>query len=127
MASKLQGHSTLENYRPELEDFCQRGKENNPLASSPKKKYNPLNQQEENMKMLTLNIAESLKNVCPESILFSAAPKPDIDFVTDLKQQTDEVTENLCSIYDWISTSANVENFFCKFICPHVKRKNTKN
>ena len=77
--------------------------------------------------MLTLNIAESLKNVCPESILFSAAPKPDIDFVTDLKQQTDEVTENLCSIYDWISTSANVENFFCKIICPHVKRKNTKN
>ena len=28
--------------------------------------------------MLTLNdIAESLKDVCPESILFSAVPKPD--------------------------------------------------
>ena len=46
--------------------------------------------------MLTLNdFAESLRNVCPESILFSAVLKPDVDFVTDLvQQQTDEVPEN---------------------------------
>ena len=64
--------------------------------------------------MLTLNdFPESLRDVCPESILFSAVPKPDVDFVTDLvKQQTDEVPENLCSIYKWISKSANVEDFF---------------
>ena len=64
----------------------------------------------------------------PESALFSAVPKPDADFVTDLvKQQTDEVPENLCSVYEWISKSGNVEDFFCKFICRHVKRKNIKN
>ena len=41
--------------------------------------------------MLILNdFAEGLKKVYPESILFSAAPKPDIDFITDfVKQQTD--------------------------------------
>ena len=43
--------------------------------------------------MLILNdFAEGLKDVCPESILFSSAPKPDFDFVTHLvMQQTDEV------------------------------------
>ena len=52
--------------------------------------------------MLPLNdFAEGLKDVCPKGILFSTVPKPDIDFVTDLvKQQTDEVPENLCSVYD---------------------------
>ena len=50
--------------------------------------------------MLTLNdFAESLKDVCPKSILFSAVPKSDVDFVTDLvKQQTYEVPENLYSL-----------------------------
>ena len=40
------------------------------------------------MKMLTLNdFAEGLKDVCPESILFSAIPKPDSDFVTGHDKQ----------------------------------------
>ena len=78
--------------------------------------------------MLTLNnFAEELKNVCPESTLFSAIPKPDIDFVSDVKPQTDEVPEMFCSVYDWISKSADVEDFFCEFICQHVKRKYIKN
>ena len=77
------------------EGFCQRGKK------KPKKTYNPLSEQG-NMKMLTLiDFVEGLRDVCPESILFSAIPKPDVDFITDLvKQQTDEVPENLCSVYD---------------------------
>ena len=52
------------------------------------------------MKMLTLNdFAEVLKDVCPESIIFSVVPEPDVDFVTDLaKQQTDEISENFCSV-----------------------------
>ena len=63
--------------------------------------------------MPTLNdFAEGLRNVCPESILFSAIPKPEVDFVTDLvKQQTDEVPENLSSVYNWIRNTANVEDF----------------
>ena len=65
------------------------------------------------MKMLTLyDFAEVLKDVCPESIIFSAVPEPDVDFVTDLvKQQTDEISENFCSVSDWISKSANIEDF----------------
>ena len=73
------------------EDFCVDTKE----------KYNPLSKQGI-IKMLTLNdFTEGLRDVCHESILFSAVPKPDVDFVTDLvKHQTDEVTENLCSVCD---------------------------
>ena len=45
--------------------------------------------------------------------MFSAVPEPFVDSFTDLvKQQTDEVPENLYSVYDWISKSANVEDFF---------------
>ena len=81
------------------------------------------------MKMLTLNdFAESLRDVCPESILFSAVPMPDVDFVTDLvKQQTDEVLENLCRVYEWISKLANIEDLFANLFFRHVKRKNIKN
>ena len=55
--------------------------------------------------MVTLNdFAEGLKDVRPKSIVFWAVPNPDIDHVTDLvKQQSDEVPENFCSVYDWIS------------------------
>ena len=71
--------------------------------------------------MLALNnFAENLMDVCPESILFSAVQKLDVDFVTSLAKQK---TENLCSVYEWISKLANVEDFFCKFIYQHVKRK----
>ena len=78
--------------------------------------------------MPTLNeFAESLRDVCPESILFSAVPKPNVDFVTDLvKQQTDEGPENLCSVYEWISKSANVEDFFENLFFDMSKEKYQK-
>ena len=48
--------------------------------------------------MLALNnFAENLMDVCPESILFSAVQKLDVDFVTSLAKQK---TENLCSVYE---------------------------
>ena len=83
------------------EDFGQRGKEKQSFVSTPKKKKNPLCKQGD-MKMLTFNdFAEGLKDICPESVLFSAVPKPDADFVKDLvKQQTSKVLENFCSVYD---------------------------
>ena len=78
--------------------------------------------------MPTLNeFAESLRDVCPESILFSAVPKPNVDFVTDLvKQQTDEGPENLCSVCEWISKSANVEDFFANLFFDMSKEKYQK-
>ena len=66
------------------EEFCQRGKEKRSFVSTPKKKYNPLSKQGDT-KMLTLNgFAEGLKDVFPETILFRAVSRPDVDFVTDL-------------------------------------------
>ena len=60
-------------------------------------------------------------------VMFSAVPKPDVDFITDLvKQQTDEVPENLCRIYDWISKSANVEDFFPNLFVKMSKEKRSK-
>ena len=106
------------------EGFCQRGKKKRPFVLTPKKKYNPLREQGV-MKMLTLNyFAESLRNLSPKSILFSTVPKPDFDFVTDLvKQQTDEVPENLWGVCDWISNSANVEDFFANLFVDMSKEK----
>ena len=95
--------------------------------STPKKKYNPLSEQGDMKMLISTDFAEGLKDVCPESIWFSAVSKPDADFVTGfVKQQTDEVPENFCGVYDWISKSANIEDFFGKFICPHAKRKISK-
>ena len=78
--------------------------------------------------MLTLsNFAEILRYVCSKSVLFSTVPKPNIDFVTDLvKQQTDEVVENLCSVYEWISKSANVEDFLQIYLSACQKKKYQK-
>ena len=86
------------------EDFCQRGKKKRPFVSTLKKTYNPLSEQGD-MKMLMMNdFAEGMKDVCTESILFSAGRKPDVDFVTDhAKKQIDEVLKIFCCIYDWIS------------------------
>ena len=69
------------------EDFYQWGKKNQSTVSTPKKKYSPLSEQGD-MKMITFDdLAEGLKDVCPESIFSSAVPKPDADFVTDLVKQ----------------------------------------
>ena len=78
--------------------------------------------------MLTLNdFAEGFKDVCSESILFSANPKPDVDFVTDLvKQQTNEVPENFYCVYDWISKLANDEDFFTNLFVDMSKEKISK-
>ena len=98
------------------ENFCQRQKRKLSFVLTPKKKYNPL-------KMLTLNdFAESLRDVCPESMLFSAVAKPEVDFVTDLaKQQTDEVTENLCSVYNSRTMEMEAANQFFELMKKKLK------
>ena len=101
------------------EDFCHGGEKKRSCVSTLKKKYNSLNGQED-MKILALNdFAEGLKDVCPESILFS------VDLV---KQQTDEVPKSFCTIYNWISrSSANVEDFFLQICFSTCQKKNIKN
>ena len=81
-----------------------------------------------NMKIITSNdFAEGLRNVCPEIVLLLAVRKPDVDFVTDLiKRQTYEVPKNLCSVYDWISKSVNVEDFFSNLFVNMSKEKISK-
>ena len=78
--------------------------------------------------MLTLNhFAEGLRDVFLKSILFSAVPKPEVDFVTDLvKQQTDKVPENLSSVCNWIRESANVEDFLQIYLSTCQKKKYQK-
>ena len=64
-----------------------------------------------------------LKDVCPESILSSAVPKQDVDFVADrFDHQNDEAPENLCSVYDRISKSINIENFL-QILVQHIQKK----
>ena len=66
--------------------------------------------------MLILNdFDKGLRDVCIESILFSAVPKPDVYCVTVLVKQTDKIPDNICSVYYWISKSTNVVVFFANF------------
>ena len=110
-----------------MKTFVSEGRKNNHLCRHQRERYNPFSKQED-MKMLTLNdFAESLRDVCPERILLSAVPKPDLDFVTDLvKQRKYQVPENLCSVYEWISKSLNVEDFFANLFVYMSKEKISK-
>ena len=60
------------------EDFAQRGKKNSPLVTSPKKKFNPLAKSDKKPLSL-INFGSALEEIVPNSILFTAVPKPKID------------------------------------------------
>ena len=78
------------------EDFAQRGKTKRPLVASPKEKFNPFAKL--NKKPLSLmDFASAFEEIVPNSTLFTAVPKPKIDFVweiiTEWAKETDvEVT-----------------------------------
>ena len=93
-----------------------------------KKIYNSISEQGRQFEILTFNyFAKGLRNVFPEIILFLPVSMPGVDFVTDLvKQQTDEVPENLCSVYDCISKSANIEYVFANLFVDMSKEKISK-
>ena len=103
-------------------NFGQPGKKNDHLCRH-QRKYNPLSEQGDMKMLISTDFAEGLKDVCPESIWFSAVSKPDVDFV---KQQTDEVPENFCGVYDWISKSANIEDFLANSFVHMPKEKYQK-
>ena len=60
--------------------FVQHGKKKRPLVAIPKKKSNPL--VKSGKKPLSLiDFASALEEIVPNSILFTAIPRPKIDFV----------------------------------------------
>ena len=91
------------------DDFGKRGKKTRQLVSTPKKEFNPLANTD--VKPLQLNdIAESLKTSLPDSVLYSAIPKPKIDFVRDIVKPFVK-SNDLVSIDDIILMSNSVESF----------------
>ena len=61
------------------EDFAQRGKKKRHLVASPKKKFYPLDKSDKKPLSLT-DFASALGEFVPSSILFTAVPKPQINF-----------------------------------------------
>ena len=89
-----------------------------------KKKYNTLSEQGDT-RMLTLHdFAEGLKDVCPESILFSAVPEPDVDFVTDLVKH--QPGDFLKIFADLTIGLADAEDFFANLFDDMSKEKISK-
>ena len=73
----------MKNLNFNREDFGQRGKKKRSLVSTPKKVFNPV--KDTNIKLLTLSgIAKALEEVAPQSIIFTAVPKPKVDFVREV-------------------------------------------
>ena len=80
------------------EDFNKRGKTSKKLLPTPKKKYNPL--LHSHIKPLSFHdFAEALDDIIPDSVLYTAVPKPEIDFVREVLTVKD-ISMDLTSIDD---------------------------
>ena len=92
------------------EDFGQRGKKKRPLVSAPKKKFNPL--VDNSRRLLTLtDIGKALEEVAPQSIIFTALPKPKIDFVREVLTKNIPKPADVASIDDIILMSQSIKAF----------------
>ena len=65
------------------EDFSQHGKRKRPFVASPKGEFNPLAKSDKTPLSL-IDFASALEEIVPNSILFTAVPKPEIDFVREI-------------------------------------------
>ncbi|XP_057290858.1 uncharacterized protein LOC130613546 [Hydractinia symbiolongicarpus] len=102
------------------DNFSDRGKRKRPLVSTPKKNFDPLQHCGE--KLLSLNeIADELKEIIPESILFTAVPKPEIDFVKECLSISD-VTQpsDIYSISDILAMSKTKTEFECNLVAIYM-------
>ena len=103
----------VKNINFDREDFGGRGKQKKrSFVSTPKKIYNPL--ADSNRKRLTLcDIARALESVAPDSILFTAVPKPEIDFVREVITMTaiNDLHSTAVSIDDIIIMSDDKKSF----------------
>ena len=93
------------------DDFGKRGKKTRKLVSTPKKAYHPF-PEEYNFNHLKLaDIATALEDIIPDSVLFTAVPKPKIDYVNDTLTKTVPKPQALESIDDILIMSDSPDNF----------------
>jgi len=100
----------IKNMNLNRENFGKRGRVSRRLLSTPKKSYEPL--EHCNIKALTLtDIATALENVIPTSVLYTAIPKPKIDFLREIVAEV-RLDEKCTSIDDIILMSNSKKEFF---------------
>jgi len=102
--------SRIKNLSFNRHDFAHRGKTKRPLVATPKKLYNPLENCKKKPLQLT-DFANALKDVAPKSILFTAVPKPKIDFVREIITKTVKQPENIKSINEILNMSNSIDEF----------------
>ena len=91
------------------DDFGKRGQKSRKLVTTPKRKYNPF--QNQNIKPLCLQDMSCLEKSLPNSILHTAVPKPKIDFIREIVDPHTK-PEDLISVDDVILMSTSRESFF---------------
>lgn len=93
------------------EDFGNRGKSKRLIVASPKKKYNPL--QDNSKKLLQLSdIAEVLKEVMPNSIVHQAVATPEIDLCREMISSNKIKPSGVLSVNDVIAMSKSKFEFY---------------
>ena len=95
------------------DDFNRRGRRAKSLISTPKKLFNPLLHSE--FKLITLEeIAYALKDVSPNSIIHTAVPREEIDFVREVVGHP--ITTSISNIDEIIKMSESSAEFFQKLM-----------
>ena len=70
------------------DNFGKRGKKTRKLVSTPKKAYHPLPEKSSIHPLKLTDIATALEDIIPDSILFTAVPKPKIYYVREIITKT---------------------------------------
>ena len=90
--------------------MAKEGKRNGHQFPRQKKRFNPLI--DNNCKFFTLtDIAKALEDVAPQSIIFTAVPKPKVDFVREVLTKNTKKSANVPSIDDVILMSQSIKSF----------------
>ena len=85
-------------------------KKKGPLVASPKKRFDPLKNC--NLKPLSIkDFAETIHKVSPESILHTAVPKQNVNFVKEFISTKTTEPKKVLSISDVINISKNMSDF----------------
>ena len=77
------------------------------LVPSPKKNYNPISTTKKLKKLTLTDIAKAFEDICPDSIIHTAVPKPKIDFVREIIS-INPVNDSIPSLDDIIMMSDTV-------------------